>query len=99
MKIYNFSNISGDTYNGEIIGWNWAYDSSSSATIENTFYTNEEVGAFGGFQNSNGTPIYYSSNFDENFVLKLNNYIKTISNQEINWNNWILGSKGYPIFE
>ena len=96
---YNFSNISGDTYNGEIIGRNWAYDSSSSATIENTFYTNEGVGAFGGFQNSNGTPIYFGSNFDENFVLKLNDYIKTISNQEINWNNWILGSKGYPIFE
>lgn len=96
---YNFSNISGDTNIGKIIGFNWAFDSIFSPTIENVFYRNNNIEAFGGFQNSNGTPTYYADDFDQNFVIKLNDYIKTIQDQEIEWNNWILGNKGYPIFE
>ena len=96
---YNYSEIKGSKYQGEIIGFNWAYDTETSPTIENVFYTNQTIGAFGGFANAIGTPVYCEDISDNNFVTQLNDYVSSVSEQDILWKSWVLGKEGYPIFE
>ena len=96
---YNYSEIKGSKYKGEIIGFNWAYNTETSPTIENVFYTNQTIGAFGGFANAIGTPVYCEDISDNNFVTQLNDYVSSVTEQDILWKSWILGKEGYPIFE
>ena len=96
---YDYAEIKGSKYQGEIIGFNWAYNTETSPTIENAFYTNQTVGAFGGFSNSIGTPIYCEDISDNDLVNQLNNYVSSITEQNIPWRSWILGIDGYPVFE
>lgn len=96
---YNYSEVTGGKYQGEIIAYNWAYSTESSPKIENVFYTNADIGPFGSSQTSIGTPTYYELPFKEDIITNLNNYIDSITEQEIEWKHWFLGSEGYPIFE
>ena len=98
-NVYNYSKVEGSNNQGDIIGFNWAYDTASSPTIENVFYTNQTIGAFGGFANAIGTPVYCEDISDNNFVTQLNDYVSSVTEQDILWKSWILGKEGYPIFE
>ena len=98
-NVYNYSKVEGSNNQGDIIGFNWAYDTASSPTIENVFYTNQTIGPFGGFTNAIGIPIYCEDISDNKVVTQLNDYILSVTEQDILWNFWILGKEGYPIFE
>ncbi len=98
-NVYNYSEVEGSNYQGEIIGFNWAYDTASSPTIENVFYTNQTTGPFGGFANAIGTPIYCENVSDNKVVTQLNDYVSSVTEQDMIWKSWTLGKEGYPIFE
>ena len=98
-NVYNYSEVEGSNYQGEIIGFNWAYDTASSPTIENVFYTNQTTGPFGGFTNAIGTPIYCENVSDNKVVTQLNDYVSSVTEQDMIWKSWALGKEGYPIFE
>ena len=98
-NVYNYSKVEGSNNQGDIIGFNWAYDTASSPTIENVFYTNQTIGAFGGFANAIGTPVYCEDISDNKIVTQLNDYVSSVTEQDIIWKSWALGKEGYPIFE
>ena len=98
-NVYNYSEVEGSNYQGEIIGFNWAYDTASSPTIENVFYTNQTIGPFGRFANAIGTPIYCENVSDNKVVTQLNDYVSSVTEQDMIWKSWTLGKEGYPIFE
>lgn len=72
---------------------------ANSLIIDNTYYTNENIGALGGNPNSEGVPIYCENVSDEIFINKLNDYVDNIKNKDMQWNQWKLGEEGYPVFE
>ena len=97
---YNYSKVKGESYQGDIIGYNWAMDISSSPTIENVFFTNQLIGAFGNnSSNVIGTPVYYEDISNDDIVKQLNNYVDSITNQDITWRYWTFGTEGYPLFQ
>ena len=98
-NVYNYSKVEGSNNQGDIIGFNWAYDTASSPTIENVFYTNQTTGPFGGFTNAIGTPIYCENVSDNKVVTQLNDYVSSVTEQDMIWKSWALGKEGYPIFE
>mgnify|MGYP001853275010 CR=1 FL=1 len=97
---YNYSKVKGESCQGDIIGYNWAFDTSSSPTIENVFFTNQLIGAFGNnSSNVIGTPVYCEDISNDDIVKQLNNYVDSITNQDITWRYWTFGTEGYPLFQ
>lgn len=93
MQIYNCYNIgdvSGVTAGG-LIGNRGAGD---KIEIKNCYDYAEIKGS-----KYLGTPIYCEDISDNDLVNQLNNYVSSITEQNIPWRSWILGIDGYPVFE
>lgn len=97
-NVYNCSKVEGN-YQGEIIGFNWAYDTTSSPMIENVFYTNQTIGPFGQSASAIGIPVYCEDISDNKIVSQLNDYVSSITEQDTLWNKWKICEGGYPVFQ